>query len=322
MFYEGVTNGTSEADINMLATPLYFGAGRNVTLMHLIVGATVVLYPPPYQVETLVREINERSVSSILVVPTIIRRMLALPDDGKLLFPTLRIMMSSAAALHKEELSEARRRLTPKLTNLYATTEAGVVSQLVPADGENKLGSVGRPAFLVDVQITDDNHRALPPGEVGLIRYRSPAVPDGFYRDPNETARSFRDGWYYPGDLGKLDKEGYLYVVGRGKDVIIRGGTNIYPADIEGVLTSHPSVLDASVIGWPDAEMGEEVAAFVTVKHEIEEAQLISYCCQNLARYKVPKRIFFLDKMPRNEGGKVIKRELAGLLPEQNHLVK
>jgi acyl-CoA synthetase (AMP-forming)/AMP-acid ligase II len=208
--------------------------------------------------------------------------------------------------------------LTPKLTNLYATTEAGVVTQLVPNDGEDKVGSVGRPAFLVNVQVADDNHRALPPGEVGLIRYRSLAVPDGFYRDPQETARSFHDGWYYPGDLGKLDGDGYLYVVGRGKDMIIRGGTNIYPADVEGVLTSHASVLDASVVGWPGGEMGEEIAAFVVVKDNIEEAQLLGYCRENLARYKVPKRVFFLDKMPRNEGGKVIKTKLAALLPKVN----
>ena len=316
MFYEMVTNGTSQDEINMLATPLYFGGGRNITLMNIIIGGTVILYPPPYQIEDLVRRINDSDVTSVFVVPTLLRRMLALPYDGKLMFPKLRVMMSSGAVLHKEELQMARRRLTPNLINVYATTEAGVVTQLMPSDSESKAGSVGRPVFLADVQVTDDDHKVLPPGEVGRIRYRTLAVPDGFYGNPEETARAFHDGWFYPGDLGKLDSDGYLYVVGRGKDMIIRGGINIYPADIEAVLNAHASVMDASVVGWPVGEMGEEVAAFVVPKGSIAEDQLIDYCRANLARYKVPKRIFFLDQMPRNEGGKVVKAKLAALLPK------
>ncbi|MFL6797555.1 MAG: class I adenylate-forming enzyme family protein [Xanthobacteraceae bacterium] len=315
MFYELVTNGTSQDEINMLATPLYFGGGRNITLMNIIIGATVVLYPPPYQIEDLVRSINDLKVTSVFVVPTLLRRMLALPYDGGLLFPNLRIMMSSGAVLHKEELQLARQRLTPNLVNVYATTEAGVVTQLMPTDSESKAGSVGRPVFLADVQVTDDNHQTLPPGEVGRIRYRTLAVPDGFYNNPEESARSFHDGWFYPGDLGKLDSDGYLYVVGRGKDMIIRGGINIYPADIEAVLNAHPSVLDASVLGWAGGEMGEEIAAFVARKGAVSEDELTEYCRGNLARYKVPKRIFFVDQMPRNDAGKVIKAKLAALLP-------
>jgi acyl-CoA synthetase (AMP-forming)/AMP-acid ligase II len=316
MFYEMVTNATSQDEINMLATPLYFGGGRNITLMNIIIGGTVILYPPPYAIEDLIRSVNDMKVTSVFVVPTLLRRMLSLPHDGKLMFPNLRIMMSSGAVLHKDELQMARQRLTPNLVNVYATTEAGVVTQLMPHDSESKAGSVGRPVFLADVQVTDEKHNVLPPGEVGRIRYRTLAVPDGFYGNPEESARSFHDGWFYPGDLGKMDSEGYLYVVGRGKDMIIRGGVNIYPADIEAVLTAHPSVFDASVVGWPTGEMGEEVAAFVVKKAEIGESELIEYCRSNLARYKVPKRIFFLDKMPRNDGGKVVKAKLTELLPE------
>src|SRR5262249_24060844 len=153
------------------------------------------------------------------------------------------------------------------------------VTQLMPTDSERKAGSVGRPAFLADVQVTDENHRVLPPGEVGRIRYWTLAIPDGFYNNPEESVRSFHDGWFYPGDLGKLDSDGYLYLVGRDKDMIIRGGVNIYPADIEAVLNAYPSVVDAAVLGWPLGEMGEEVAAFVVKKKEgIAEGELIEYC--------------------------------------------
>lgn len=275
MFYEMVTNATSSDEINMLATPLYFGGGRNITLMNIIIGATVILHPPPYEIEELIRAVNDMKVTSVFVVPTLLRRMLELPYSGKLMFPNLRIMMSSGAVLHKDELQLARQRLTPNLVNVYATTEAGVVTQLMPYDSESKAGSVGRPVFLADVQVTDGAHNVLPAGEVGRIRYRTLAVPDGFYANPEESARSFHDGWFYPGDLGKMDGDGYLYVVGRGKDVIIRGGVNIYPADIEAVLNTHPSVVDASVVDWPVGEMGEEIAAFVVRRDSIDEPKLI-----------------------------------------------
>ena len=159
--------------------------------------------------------------------------------------------------------------------------------------------------------MVDDGHRPLTAGEVGRIRYRGPAVADGFYRDPEASQDSFRDGWFYPGDLGDFDEEGFLYLKGRAKDMIIRGGVNIYPQEIETTLLNHASVADAAVVGWPSREFDEEVAAFVVLREPVDSSELIAACRRRLAPYKVPRQVFVLDELPRNAGGKVLKPDLV-----------
>jgi acyl-CoA synthetase (AMP-forming)/AMP-acid ligase II len=317
LFYETHAVSTTQDDINMCALPMYFGAGRNITLQHIMLGATVIMFAPPYNVEDLVKEIDEQGVTSVFLVPTILRRLLKLPGIQPPLFPKLRALMSGAAMLYEEETRQVRTVLTPKFYLSYATTEAGVVSYLTPEHDDTKLGSVGRPAFLCDLQIVDDQHQPVGRGEIGHISFNTPAVPEGFYNNPQATAESFHAGRFLPGDLGRLDDDGYLYVVGRSKDVIIRGGVNIYPADVESSLSSSPAVVDVSVVGWPIGEMGEEVAAIVVTKEPVTEAALMEHCRGQLARYKMPRRIFFMQRLPRNEGGKVSKQRLTELLPKE-----
>ena len=170
--------------------------------------------------------------------------------------------------------------------------------------------------FGVDVECVDESHQPLPPGKVGRIRYRGPAVADGFFNDPEATKESFRDGWWYPGDLGTLDEHGYLYLKGRSKDMIIRGGINIYPGEVEAVLQSHPSVADSAVVGWPSREFNEEVGAFVILKNPVEPDELRELCRSRLAPYKVPKQVFVVKDFPRNALGKVIKADLSAKLPQ------
>jgi acyl-CoA synthetase (AMP-forming)/AMP-acid ligase II len=148
------------------------------------------------------------------------------------------------------------------------------------------------------------------------VRYRGGACATAFYNDPEATKESFHEGWFYPGDLGKFDEEGRLYLVGRVKDMIIRGGINIYPAEIEQVMLGHAAVRDVAAVAWPSRELGEEVAAFVVAAAPVEEDALLNYCRENLARYKVPRAVFFVDALPRNGFGKVLKKDLsAGLAP-------
>ena len=139
-------------------------------------------------------------------------------------------------------------------------------------------------------------------------------MASGFYKDPEADREAYHDGWFYPGDLGRVDDSGYLFLAGRSKEMIIRGGANIYPAEIEAVLLSHPDVVDAAVIGWPSAEMGEEIAAFVTGGVSVSE--LTAYCSEKLAAYKWPKEIFVLESLPKSDLGKVQKPALKTLLPE------
>ena len=166
----------------------------------------------------------------------------------------------------------------------------------------------------VEVQIVDAAHRLQPPGTTGLLRYRSPGCATAFYRDEEASRESFRDGWFYPGDLAQLDAEGFLTLAGRAKDMIIRGGINIYPEEIEAILMAHPAVAEAAVVGVPDAARGEEVVAFVVLRQETDETVLRGWCSERLAPYKLPQLIERVAHLPRNSAGKVQKPLLKARL--------
>ena len=309
--------GFNEHDRNILATPLYFGGGRGFTISNLFFGATVVMHPPPYKAEELAKAVNTLGITTLFLVPTLFRRMLAIADGKSLLFPNLRMLISSGSILHGDEREAIKRDLCPYFVNLFSSTEGGGVALLAPNDPQEKAASVGRAAYRNEFQVVDENDAPLKAGTVGRIRQRAPWLPDGFYNNEEETKKAFRDGWYYTGDLGKVDDEGYLYVVGRVKDMIIRGGINIYPAEIEDLLCKHETVHDAAVVAWPSPELGEEVAAFVVAEGEADAEALIAYCRGALAPYKVPKAVFFIDDLPKSAQGKVLKNDLVESLPAQ-----
>lgn len=292
----------------VLATPLYHGGGRGFALASLFCGGTVCLFPPPYTPRELADYVAAEKGTSTFLVPTILRRLLDEKFDG-LAFPTMRRLMSSGSALYKEERFAVRDRLTPNLFELYSSTEGGACTVMGPEDMAAAPESVGRAAFRVNLQIVDENHEPLPVGAVGRLRYRSPASPTGYFI--GDSSEAFREGWFYPGDLACLDEEGYLYLKGRVKDMIIRGGVNIFPGDVEKVLLECPAVTDAVVIGAPSREMGEELAAFVVASSPLTADELAAFCKGRLAPYKIPRIIRFLDTLPRNSSGKVLKAELA-----------
>lgn len=310
-----VTLTFNEHDRYLSATPLYFGGGRSFTMSALYFGATVVMFPPPYEPEDLVRAATEHQATTMLLVPTLLRRLLAIHDDGAPpLLGGLRLLLSTGAILHPEERADVVAKLCPGFINYYGSTEGGGVSVLMPSDGAEQGASVGRAVFATDVEIVDGEDLPLAAGEMGRIRYRGPGCADGFFRDPDATKESFRDGWFYPGDLGRLDADGYLYLTGRDKDVIIRGGANIYPAEIEEILLAHKAVSDAVVVGTKSEELGEDIAAFVVSAGDTTEADLRAHCKERLASYKVPRVIRFLDAFPKDSLGKVKKAELASTL--------
>ena len=312
-----ISLGVTEHDRYLSATPIYFGGGRSYTMSATFIGATVIMFPPPYDAADLVRAARQTDATTTLLVPTILRRLLAEDRDCGLLLPTLRRLLSTGAIVHADERGDVMRRLCPGFINYYGSTEGGGVSILTPAHGPEVADSVGQIVFGTEVEIADDDHRAVAAGEVGRIRYRGAGVATGFHNDPAASAEAFRDGWFYPGDLGRLDASGFLYLVGRAKDVIIRGGVNIYPAEIEAALLDHPDVSDAMAIGWPSREMGEEVAAFVVPLpgRTISEDVLRAHCRRRLAAYKAPRAVFVLDTLPKTDTGKVRKDELTARLP-------
>ncbi|MCP5367601.1 MAG: AMP-binding protein [Hyphomicrobiales bacterium] len=308
------TLGFCQQDRYLSATPLYFGAGRGFVMGYLFAGATVILFPPPYEPADLVRAVQAHGATTLLLVPTLLRRLLAMAGGGGRLLGGLRVLLSTGATLHAEERHAVMDRLAANFINYYGSTEGGGVSVLLPGHGAEADGSVGQPVFATDVQVVGGDERPLPAGETGRIRYRGPAVAGAFHNDPEASAAAFRDGWYYPGDLGRLDGDGFLYLTGRAKDVIIRGGVNVYPDEVEQILLAHPAVRDAAVVAWPSPDLGEEVAAFV-VAPGATAADLAAHCRAHLAPYKVPREIFAVDDLPRTTMDKVAKDQLARRLP-------
>ena len=307
--------GLSSRDRFLSCTPLYYGGGRAFALMMLYSGGTVVLCPPPERPEGLCRAAGVYEATATFLVPTQLRRLLALDDATLAPIRALRVVVSSGSALHPAERRAGLARLNKNLIQYYSSTEGGGVSYLESCEPDGRDASVGRAVFGVDVQCVDDADRPVPAGDVGRVRYRGPGVAEGFFQQ--DSASAFRDGWFYPGDLGSLDPDGYLSLRGRSKDVIIRGGVNIYPADVESTLLGHPGVADCAVVGWPSSERDEEIAAFVIAKpgESLDEAELLQLCVSALAAYKQPKRIFLVAELPRNSLGKVVKADLVATLP-------
>ena len=306
--------GFNSQDRFLSATPFYYGGGWTFPLTMLYSGGTSFMLPPPYEPQELCEAVARHRISFLFLVPTLIRRLLTLSEAELAPIRSLRLLLSSGSALDSEERRHLRA-LCPGFVEYYSSTEGGGISYLTSEDPEAFSDSVGRPVFNVEVQCVDEAHQPVPAGTVGRIRYRGPAVADGFWNDPEATRESFRDGWWYPGDLGMLDASGYLYLKGRAKDMIIRGGINIYPAEIEAVLQAHPAVTDCAVVGWPSREFNEEVAAFVILKSEARPDDLLDLCRGRMASYKVPREVFVVKDFPRNALGKVIKADLSSKLP-------
>jgi acyl-CoA synthetase (AMP-forming)/AMP-acid ligase II len=307
--------GLNGRDRFVCATPLYFGGGRTFTLSVLFSGGTVILRPPPFSAEDLVETVASTGATSLFLVPTQYRRLLELSETAVAPLRGLNLLLSSGAPLSVEERRAIRDRLCPNFYEYYASTEGGGVSLLGPGDIEGHGTSVGRPVFAVETEVVDAEHKPLPAGEVGRLRYRGPGVATGYHNDLLASEEAFRDGWFYPGDLAEIDAGGFITLKGRAKDMILRGGVNIYPADIEAALTDHPAVAEAAVVPWPSREMGEEIAAFVRLSAPATTDEILAHCRARLSRYKWPKAAFVVDDLPRNSAGKILKAALAERLP-------
>lgn len=298
----------------LVATPLYFGGGRTFALSYLYLGGTIVLFPPPYKPKELVDAMKMFQPSSLFLVPTLLRRVLSLEDHDLRPFSNLRVLISSGAPIFSEECAEVCARLTPNFFEYYASTEGGGITVLAPNDRSSHETSVGRAAFRVEIQVVNDEHEPVAAGEVGKIRYRGPGVANSFFRDEDSNSESFREGWFYPGDLGELNREGFLYLRGRSKDMIIRGGANIYPIEVEQTISQIKGVRDVAVVGVPDNEMGEEIVAVLVANNQITEEKILGHCQNRLAAYKIPRRIQFVNELPRNSSGKILKSKIVEAL--------
>ncbi len=263
--------------------------------------------------EAVLSTIQEFRAAAMSGVPTMFVYLLNYPEAGRYDTSSMRLWGSGAAPLPLEIVEPFERRFGGKLLEGYGLTEASPVVSAHRLSGTRKLGSVGPPIPGVQVSIQDDD-RPLPVGELGEVCVKGPNVMAGYYKNPEETARTIRQGWLHTGDMGRLDRDGFLYIVERKKDLIIRGGFNIYPREVEDALYAFPKVAEAAVVGVADPLMGEDVLAFVVLKDGATATaeDVIAFCESRLARFKCPKQVRFLDSLPKSPIGKILRKELRG----------
>jgi long-chain acyl-CoA synthetase len=262
--------------------------------------------------EAVLQAIQDFKAVSMSAVPTMLLYLLHYPDAGRFDTSSMRVWGSGAAPLPTEVVEPFERQFGGKVLEGYGLTEASPVVSAHRLSGPRKLGSVGRAIPGVEISVQDDDDRRLAVGEIGELCVKGPNVMVGYYRNPEETARTVRGGWLHTGDMGRLDADGFLFIVERKKDLIIRGGFNIYPREVEEALYAHPSVAEAAVVGMKDPLMGEDVLAFVVLKDgwPASADEIGAFCESRLARFKCPKQIRFVDALPKSPIGKILRKEL------------
>ena len=305
--------GLRSDDRWLACMPLFHVGGLSILLRSVIYGTTAVVHQS-FDAEAVNRAIDEERTTIISAVSTMLVRMLE--ARGERPYPdTLRCVLLGGGPAPDALLAECRRRGLP-VVQTYGLTEAASQVTTMPL-GDSRPGSAGRPLFTTEVRIESADGEAVATGETGEIVVRGPAVTPGYVNNPDATAQALRDGWLHTDDIGYLDNDNYLYVLDRRDDLIVSGGENVYPAEVEEALCVHPAVEEAAVIGLPDEEWGERVAAAVTLRDgaTVDVNELTAVCRRRLAAYKTPREIRFVDELPRNAAGKLLRRTVRDEWP-------
>ena len=284
-----------------------------VMLFSVVAGVEVVLYPNPREIGAILKLINKTKPSLFPGVPTMYIAILRHPKLTKYDLRSIRGCISGAAPLPNEVRKQFEAATGGRLVEGYGLTEASPVTHCNPMNGVVKE-CIGIPFPDTDAKIVDadDPSRDLPQGDVGELAVRGPQVMKGYWRKPEETAMVLRNGWLLTGDLARMDEDGYFYIVDRKKDMILCSGYNVYPREVEEVLFMHPAVGEAAAIGVPDKYRGESVKAFVVLKSgkAATQEEIIAFCKERLAAFKVPKSVEFATALPMSLVGKVLRRQL------------
>ncbi len=296
------------------APPVFHLAAFGYCQFAFLMGITVVLPTEVFNPEYIMKTIEKESINSIILIPAMANFLLLLPDIDKYDTSSLEFWGTSGAILP----TEIRKRIMKQFPNVkifdfFGMTEmSGLVSGLAHSESQGRETSVGKALPFIEIRVVDDKDNDVPVGVVGEAIYRGPSVLKEYYKNPQATAEAMRGGWFHSGDLVRRDEEGYLYILDRKKDMIISGGENIYPAEIEEVLYKHPKILECAVIGVHDEEWGESVKAVVVRKQgeDLTAEEVVEFCKGHLASYKKPKSVDFVDVLPRNALGKVLKTVL------------
>jgi len=304
-------------DVILGALPLFHSFGQTAAMnAGLMAGACLSLLPRFDPVKAL--QIMERDrVSVFLGVPTMYNAMLAVPAAERPDTSSLRVCISGGASLPVEVLRAFDEQFGAQILEGYGLSETSPVASFNHPGRERKPGSIGTPIRDVRMRVVDEQDAELPAGEVGEIVIQGPNVMKGYWQRPDATAEAMRGGWFHTGDMAKVDEDGYFFIVDRKKDLIIRGGYNVYPREVEEVLYEHPAVAEAAVVAVPHAELGEEVGAAVALKAGAEATtdELQAFVKERVAAYKYPRHVWLVGELPKGPTGKILKREIA--VPER-----
>ncbi|RFU68367.1 class I adenylate-forming enzyme family protein [Bacillus sp. V59.32b] len=301
----------TERDTTLGVLPLAHVFGLTVSNICFLTGSSIVVFPK-FDPKEILAAIGKYQVKSFSGVPAMIHALVSYPLADQYDCSSLEFVGSGSAPLPIALMEAFREKFKADVFEGYGLSEAAPVVTSHRRDLAYKPGSVGVPIPGVEIKIIDESGIELPRGQVGELLVRGENVTPGYFQNEEESKRVLKDSWLHTGDLAKIDEEGYLFIVDRKKDLIIRGGFNIYPRDVEEILNAHEKVSEVAVVGLPDESMGEEVVACIVKKPgvELSESEVIEYCQKHLAKNKTPRRVLFIEALPRNGVGKILKTHL------------
>jgi acyl-CoA synthetase (AMP-forming)/AMP-acid ligase II len=304
---------------DLICAPFFHIGGAGSALLSLYAGTEIIMHRA-FDPLAVVTDIEKYPINSVFMVPAMIMAVLSLPDIEQRDFSNLKQIYYGASPISEAVLRRAMNVFGTDFIQMYGMTETtGTVVNLTAADHRRALDgqpellrSCGRPSVGVQVKVMDSEGRELPTGEVGELWVKSPSNMAAYYNLPEETAKNVTDGWVHTGDAGMSDAEGYIYLKDRMKDMVVSGGENIYPVEVENALANHPAIADVAVIGVPDEKFGEALLAMVVLQADtsLETAEMIAFCRDKIAGYKIPRKLQVIPEMPRNPSGKILKKEL------------
>ena len=307
-----------EDDVGMAILPLFHIFGQTTVMNASIYKGNTIAMVPRFEPEAALRAIQNFGVTAFVGVPTMYQYLLRHPNADDYDTSSLRLGISGGASMPVEVMKAVEERFGLVILEGYGLSETSPGTCFNRSVEERKVGSIGLPFWGIKVKVFDENDREVPHGERGELVVRGHNVMKGYYKRPEATAEAMRNGWFHTGDIAKMDEDGYFYIVDRVKDMIIRGGYNVYPREVEEALYEHPGVAEVAVVGAPHEELGEEVTAVVAMKEgeSATEEEMISFAKERVAAYKYPRRVVFMEELPKNATGKILKRELARIEDE------
>ncbi|RIW35625.1 o-succinylbenzoate--CoA ligase [Bacillus salacetis] len=303
--------GLREDDVWLCAVPLFHISGYSIIMRSIIYGMEIKLFER-FDEAVVDQELKKGSITIISVVTAMLQRLLKNIGEGSY-HPDFRCMLLGGGPVPKSMLEQCKEKRIPVYQTYGMTETSSQIVTLSPEDSLEKLGSAGKPLFPCELKIVSNGKEAAA-GIEGEIAVRGQNVTKGYYKREEANKKSFADGWFMTGDIGYRDDQGFLYVLDRRSDLIISGGENIYPAEIESVLVSHSAVSEAGVIGVESEEWGQVPAAFLVSERELDSSEVKEFCRSRLARYKIPHHIYFVDSLPRNASNKLLRKNLRELI--------